>query len=235
MAGMSGPAHLRRVWTAAALLLAAGLAGCDAPPQPQRGAARVIDGDTLDLGARRLRLHGIDAPEIDQTCRRADGSDWPCGRAARDRLAALVAGLEVACVARGRDSYGRTIATCDAGGRDLGESMVGEGLAWAYVHFSRVYAGTESTARDAGLGIWQGEAEAAWDYRRHDWKAASGTIPQPACPIKGNITAAGERVYHTPASPWYARTGIDTAAGEAWFCDEAEAQAAGWRPAGGKQ
>ena len=40
---------------------------------------------------------------------------------------------------------------------------------------------------------------------------------------------SGERVYHTPDSPWYARTEIDTGAGERWFCTEREAQDAGWR------
>jgi comEA protein len=50
------------------------------------------------------------------------------------------------------------------------------------------------------------------------------------CRIKGNINLeSGERVYHTPNSPWYARTEIDTSAGERWFCTEREAQEAGWR------
>ena len=50
------------------------------------------------------------------------------------------------------------------------------------------------------------------------------------CRIKGNINMeSGERVYHTPNSPWYARTEIDTHAGERWFCTEREAQEAGWR------
>ncbi len=40
---------------------------------------------------------------------------------------------------------------------------------------------------------------------------------------------SGERVYHTPGSPWYERTQIDTDAGERWFCTEQEAQEAGWR------
>ncbi len=39
----------------------------------------------------------------------------------------------------------------------------------------------------------------------------------------------GERVYHTPDSPWYGRTDIDTDAGERWFCSEQEALDAGWR------
>ena len=50
------------------------------------------------------------------------------------------------------------------------------------------------------------------------------------CRIKGNINMeTGERVYHTPDSPWYGRTEIDTDAGERWFCSEREAMDAGWR------
>ena len=51
------------------------------------------------------------------------------------------------------------------------------------------------------------------------------------CRIKGNISN-GDRVYHTPDSPYYARTHIDPAQGERWFCTESEAQAAGWRAPG---
>ena len=31
------------------------------------GTVRVIDADTIDVGATRVRLHAIDAPEQDQT------------------------------------------------------------------------------------------------------------------------------------------------------------------------
>jgi hypothetical protein len=47
--------------------------------------------------------------------------------------------------------------------------------------------------------------------------------------IKGNISGDGERIYHTPESPFYSRTEIDVTAGEQWFCTVAEAEAAGWR------
>ena len=43
------------------------------------GAARVIDGDTLEIGGTRVRLHSIDAPESAQRCR-AEGRIWPSGR-----------------------------------------------------------------------------------------------------------------------------------------------------------
>jgi hypothetical protein len=48
--------------------------------------------------------------------------------------------------------------------------------------------------------------------------------------IKGNISASG-RIYHMPGDDSYAKTGINLAKGERWFCTEAEAQAAGWRRA----
>jgi len=51
------------------------------------------------------------------------------------------------------------------------------------------------------------------------------------CPIKGNISAKGEKIYHMPWSPAYAKTRINVSKGERWFCNEKEAVAAGWRGA----
>ena len=56
------------------------------------GMPRVVDGDTLTIGAARIRLQGIDAPETDQVCLNASGQQWTCGLEARDRLAAHIAG-----------------------------------------------------------------------------------------------------------------------------------------------
>jgi endonuclease YncB( thermonuclease family) len=214
------------------------------------GPAEVYDGDTLAVGGLRVRLFGADAPEAAQRCGTAGGGAWACGAVAADRLRDLVAGETVTCAVTDRDLYGRVVAACRAGGRDLGATMVGEGLAWAYRAYSGVYAGAEAAAREAGRGIWQGDALAAWEWRRGDWQAAAGAVEsapaklaQPetpasvadagVCRIKGNTNAAGERIYHTPASPWYARVQIDASRGQRWFCSEAEAQAAGWRQAGG--
>jgi len=53
---------------------------------------------------------------------------------------------------------------------------------------------------------------------------------QSGCGIKGNIISKGERIYHVPGGRYFANTLIDSARGERWFCSEAEAPAAGWRP-----
>jgi endonuclease YncB( thermonuclease family) len=210
------------------------------------GAARIIDGDTLAIRGLTLRLHGADAPESAQSCGGADGADWACGAAAAARLTELAGAGGLSCEALDRDAYGRVIARCSAGGRDLAATLVAEGLAWAYVRYSSDYTGEEADARAALRGVWQGVSEAAWDWRRSDgFRAASGAAPAPApveavpadapsgCAIKGNVNAKGERIYHTPASPWYARVRMARTPGQRWFCDEAEALTAGWRAAGG--
>lgn len=209
---------------AAAALALAGLASAGTIG----GTAEVIDGDGLRIGPVVVRLHGIDAPEIGQRCNRRGGGTWPCDEAAIRLLEDLAGARDVECEALDRDQYGRIVARCWADGIDLAEALVADGLAWAFTRFSVDYVDAEATAKAAGLGIWQSATEPAWDYRADRWVRAAEEAPA-GCPIKGNINRQGERIYHTPWSPWYARTKIDEAAGERWFCDEGEAIAAGWR------
>lgn len=194
------------------------------------GSAKVVDGDGLKIGPVEIRIHGIDAPEAGQKCPKASGGSWACGTAATGLLDELAGGRDVDCTARDQDRYGRIIATCTVDGINLAEELTRAGLAWAYVEYSDEYAAVEAKARLAGIGVWQAEAEAPWDYRADRWGRAASDAPG-GCPIKGNISSSDERIYHTPWSPWYSRTRITEAKGERWFCDEAEAQAAGWRKA----
>jgi endonuclease YncB( thermonuclease family) len=194
------------------------------------GTASVIDGDTIDIDGKRVRLEGIDAPETAQVCRRANGGEWSCGRAAADALAQLVGTRRVTCRDEGTDKYDRVLGVCSVEGVEINAELVRRGYAWAFVKYSERYVKQEAEAKAAAAGIWQGEAEPAWIYRQNRWKVAEGDAPQ-GCAIKGNITENGQ-IYHMPWSPWYGRVKVDPERGERWFCSEAEAQNAGWRSAG---
>jgi len=188
----------------------------------------VIDGDTLDLDGTRYRINGIDAPEAAQKCLNAQGKSWYCGALATETLERLVDGKEVICKSLATDGFGREIARCFADGQDLAMAMTKLGMAWAFLKFSGEYEAAQIEAQIAKRGIWQGDAQPAWEFREVKWSGAKQIAPQ-GCPIKGNISPFGH-IYHMPWSRWYNRTRINTAKGERWFCDEAEAIQAGWRP-----
>lgn len=131
------------------------------PPATTSRTVRVIDGDTLEMAGRRVRLRGMDAPEIAQTCLRA-GAVVRCGEEAREALAGLVRDREVACRASGLDRYGRELAVCRAGAIDIGGALVRRGLAVAYGG----YQAEERAARAERVGLWAGSFERPADYRK---------------------------------------------------------------------
>jgi len=217
----------------ALVALAVGLAA--AAPAELTGPARVVDGDTFSVGAERVRLWGVDAPEGRQVCQNAQGQDFDCGDAARDQLVRVIGGRVVRCVVRDRDPYGRAVSRCQAGSTDLGEAIVRAGWAVDYVQFSRgAYASVEAEARRARRGLWAGRFEPPSTWRAEAQQArpsASAPPPQSGCVIKGNINTRGGRIFHMPGQQDYAATRIDVARGERWFCSAGEARAAGWTPA----
>ena len=211
-----------------AAVIAAGLSWVGPAAAGPDGRVDVVDGDTLRVGREKVRLFGIDAPELDQACRRPDGTVWRCGDWARDEVRRLFQGRRAACEAVDIDRYGRIVATCRVEGRDMGATLVANGYARAYLRYSDLYLETEKEAVVAGRGIFGSDMLAPEAFR-----AADRPAPQAApggCVIKGNISGSG-RIYHMPGQENYADTRIDTSRGERWFCSEAEAQAAGWRRA----
>ena len=137
-------------------------------PNMLEGGAKVIDGDTIEIAGRRIRLHGIDALEGSQRCRRADGTSWACGRDAARALRGMIAGGRVSCAVHRRDQYGRAVGTCYANGADLNGRMVRQGHALAYRHYSRRYVGEEQSARRARKGMHAGEYESPRSWRRRN-------------------------------------------------------------------
>jgi hypothetical protein len=131
------------------------------------------------------------------------------------------------CDALDRDRYGRTVARCTASGRDVGAEMVRAGAATAYVQYSHDYVTHEVAAKAEARGIWSGAVTTPGDYRKTAKQQAAPT----GCVIKGNINAKGGRIYHLPGQRDYDATRISVAKGEAYFCSETQARAAGFRAA----
>jgi endonuclease YncB( thermonuclease family) len=161
------PAWLRRLSGFDALIAALAIAAFAAGPwfgeRPSRTTSQstaVIDGDSLRAADLDIRLLGIEAPELRQTCHDTQGRAWPCGQAAKTRLAALVARGEIACTVHGYDRYRRALAVCSAGDiADLGETLVREGHAVDAGGVTSRYTAAEAQARSEQRGIWRGSFE----------------------------------------------------------------------------
>lgn len=193
------------------------------------GTVRVIDADTWDVGGETVRLFGIDAPEMDQDCTRDDGSAWNCGKWAAAEAGRRYEGRRAECRTVNTDRYGRTVARCFVGGTDAARDMVQDGLALAYRQYSMDYDLDEKAAHVRGVGIHEGSIQLPAEFRAA--RASAASAPVGDCPIKGNISSKGVRIYHAPGQENYGRTRISESKGERWFCSEAEATAAGWRRA----
>ncbi len=99
-----------------------------AAPAHAQSRCRVVDGDTLRCGAERVRIIGLDAPEMRGECPR----EIRAARAATARMAQLIE-PGITLERRGNDRYRRTLAVVrDRSGRDLAVVMIREGHARPY-------------------------------------------------------------------------------------------------------
>jgi endonuclease YncB( thermonuclease family) len=128
------------------------------------GPATVVDGDTIVVAGERIRLEGIDAPELRQTCT-AYGQQWTCGRTSAEWLQEHLNGRNVECVGHARDRYGRLLAVCYVDGESINERIVREGWALDYRKYSTDYLQAESAAKRVGAGLCRGEFTPPWEWR----------------------------------------------------------------------
>ena len=138
------------------------------PGQAQEKVGRpiIIDGDTIRIADTRIRLHGIDAPEVKQTCQKQDGSVYRCGDMATFALAALIEDHWVTCRQTDADRFGRIVAICFTGPIELNAEMIKAGWALAYRRYSRDYVREEAEAKSELRGMWQGKFVNPWEWRQ---------------------------------------------------------------------
>ena len=132
------------------------------------GPVRVVDGDTLVMHDRRIRLSGIDAPEAQQKCLNANNQWYPCGHAATRALTKRISTNPVTCVLNPTpDRYGRELGTCWFSDNEHVQSwLVRSGWAVAYRRYSLQYLHEEDYARTHRTGIWSGGFVMPWAWRR---------------------------------------------------------------------
>ncbi len=128
-----------------------------AAPRPFTGKVHVIDGDTIDVGQARVRLFGMDAPEMSQAG----------GARAKSHLIGLAGGRQVSVQPVDVDCYGRIVARVRCGDVDLSRQMVADGFARAMTDWHLDYAVAEWRARRARRGLWAGEAGGIGDPAAH--------------------------------------------------------------------
>lgn len=177
---------------------------------------RVIDGDTIEIeGGFKVRYIGIDAPE--------STTSLECfGRESTNFNRQLVEGriVELEKDVSETDKYGRLLRYVYIDEIFANRHLIGQGYAHASsyppdIKYQDNLVNAEQEARENNRGLWSG---------------CAGDQPQLAdCPIKGNISSSGEKIYHLPGQKYYDKTVIDESRGERWFCSEEEAQSVGWR------
>ena len=131
------------------------------------GNAKVIDGDTIHIGSNKIRLHGIDAPETNQTCEKKNVK-WSCGKESTKALINFINNQKVFCNVKGTDQYKRYISVCFVKNFDMNEFMVRHGWAIAYRYYSRDYIEFEDKAKSNKVGIWQGSFQEPYLFRKNN-------------------------------------------------------------------
>jgi endonuclease YncB( thermonuclease family) len=138
------------------------------------GFAKVVDGDTIKINSKKIRLYGIDAPEKKQKCKKtyltisfmSFTKDYMCGELSTQKLIKKINKQKLNCNILDVDRYKRLIGECFKRNINLNSWMVSNGYAVAYRKYSKKYVSDEINAKNNKLGIWQGKFEMPWDYRR---------------------------------------------------------------------
>ena len=131
------------------------------------GTAKIIDGDTVHINTKKIRLEGIDAPEIKQRCKKPFlkisifigfefSKNYSCGVTSKIKLINKINNSKIKCISSSKDRYKRYLAICYKDKINLNKWMVRNGYAVAYKRYSKDYVKDEEFAKENKLGLWQG-------------------------------------------------------------------------------
>lgn len=109
----------------------------------------VADGDTITCSGTRVRIFGINAPEIAHPDLGIE--EEPGGQQAKARMISLTVGRPVLCAVAGNqhDRYGRMVARCTVNGVDLGQVLLREGFACEWLRYDHGFYSGRGRVCDA--------------------------------------------------------------------------------------
>ncbi len=194
---------------------------------------RVIDGDTIEIeGGERVRYIGIDTPETVDPRKPVQCFGIEASKKNKELVEGKMVRLEKDIT--DRDKYNRLLRYVYIDDAFINLELVKQGFAYSYsyppdIKYQDQFLKAQQEAREAKRGLWNSCPAAAPSPTTAPTRPENSSGG--ACLIKGNISAADEKIYHLPGCGSYQKTKIDAARSEKWFCSESEALAAGWRKA----
>ncbi len=130
------------------------------------GISRVVRGDTLTMNGRIIKLFGVAAPDISQTCADSSGRGYKCGYQAVTWLSNWLADNEIKCHIVSEDERGVLNGVCLLGAYDIGAALINAGWAVADIRQSQIYVPYQNQALSNKRGLWQGEFYMPWDWEK---------------------------------------------------------------------
>lgn len=156
------------------------------------GISRIIGGDTLALNGRAVKLFGVAAPDISQTCADASGRGYKCGHQAISWLSGWLADNEIKCYILNEDERGVLTGVCMLGPYDIGAALINAGWAVADVRQTQIYLPYQNQALSNKRGLWQGEFYMPWDWQKIQARKANVKV------IKKKDNSSRRKVWFNP-------------------------------------
>ena len=140
------------------------------------GYASAVTGSMLDINGLHIKLLGLEAPYMQQTCTSKFGQSYNCGQSSKNWLQDWLQNKIVKCHIISPENNGRATGVCFSEGYDVGAVIVNAGWAVAYTKNTEIYVPYEQQAGEKKRGLWAGTFYKPWDWKKLQSRKSTITI-----------------------------------------------------------